>query len=649
MSPLASGGSTRAKAKDDHVKAADISVRDVATATEYLIDGDLKSEDDEITLEFLSVVAMQLSQLPKLSTKKASEAFRALSYLTFDLFQRRTDEVVTDAIAKAISLATERVRGELDDATDLLASAVVTSNNAVKELREELREECRNVVTELKVAVEGVIVSLGSAEGDRKTGERGGDRRDGTESYADSVKRKVPAMHAMAVAKAELQKKRIRLVKASGMGGEGLGDLTEKQWVEKANIALMLMDGQEENRPEGITFVGVSKEKEDRGVIFEMNTGEAAGWLRDKAVMAAFLAKMGSTVDFKVQTYEVVVDWVPVTFEADQPAAWKRVEQSNGLREFAIKEVAWIKPAHLRSENQRTAIAIFRLVSREDANQVIENGLYVEGKKVWGRKQAQEPKRCLKCQCFGEHKAAKCVSVHEVCGRCGGRHRTSLCEENDKGKWECSNCRTAGNGKHKGHGAADRRCQIFLNRVDRMNKSRQENQYRFFCTTDPATWETYEQRSNEGQHTPDSHGQNQAGDKQGRGGARGRLGGGKRGEGGGAVHKKGENVGVEARTGGFTDNINGSTQTEAIRSGNDLGVRGGVSGNGGLGGDGERQEEGSRAFRQEKKKGPGPTQTTLSEMWTQKVKEKDLRSWSEDMEARLSELEKGSPPPLSYV
>ena len=54
-------------------------------------------------------------------------------------------------------------------------------------------------------------------------------------------------MHAMVVAKAEFQKKRIRLVKASGMGGEGLGDLMEKQWVEKANIALMLMDGQEEN------------------------------------------------------------------------------------------------------------------------------------------------------------------------------------------------------------------------------------------------------------------------------------------------------------------------------------------------------------------------------------------------------------------
>ena len=261
----------------------------------------------------------------------------------------------------------------------MLVTAAAASNNTV----EELKEECWKVVSELKDAVEEVVTSLGSVEeGMKAQGDVGGRCDEPSESYANSMKRRVPAMHAMVVAKAEFQKKRIRLVKASGMGGEGLGDLTEKQWVEKANIALMLMDGQEENRPEGVNFVGVSKEKDDRGVIFEMNNGVAAGWLKDKKVMAAFLEKMGSTVDFKVQTYKVVVNWVPVTFEADQPAAWKRVEQANGLRESAIKEAVWIKPIHLRLENQRTAIAIFRLASHEDANQVIEKGLYVEGKKV---------------------------------------------------------------------------------------------------------------------------------------------------------------------------------------------------------------------------------------------------------------------------
>ncbi|KAF8800488.1 hypothetical protein BYT27DRAFT_7057547, partial [Phlegmacium glaucopus] len=135
-----------------------------------------------------------------------------------------------------------------------------------------------------------------------------------------------------------------------------------------------------------------------------------------------------------------------------------------------------------------TALAIFGFSTREGANQAIGQGLFVEGKKVWARKQLQEPSRCLKCQCFGEHRAAKCASIHEVCGRCGKQHRTSDCQEVDQTVFECSNCKTANNGKHGGHGAVDRRCPVFLERVERVNRLCRENKYRFFCTADPKTW-----------------------------------------------------------------------------------------------------------------------------------------------------------------
>lgn len=654
MSPPTSGGSlrpTRAnatglipKGKEEQAKTtADTSVKDVATATEYLIDGDYKSEDDELTLDFLSIIAMQLSQQTKLSAKQASEGFRALSYLIFDLHQKRTVEVITDVIAKAISVATKRVRDELDVATEQLASAVVTSTNTVGELR----EECQSVVAELKDAVEEVTTSLGNVEavhkrGAQSVGEGGTDAAVG--SYANRVKGKVPAMHATVVAKAELQKRKIRLIKATGLGGDGLGDLTEKQWVEKANIALSLMEGHEEDKPDAVSFVGVTKEREDRGVIFEMNSWEAAGWLRDKRVMAAFLAKMGSTVDFKGQTYEVVVDWVPVSFAVEDPLAWKSVERSNDLRESAIQEVNWIKPTHLRTDGQRTAIAIFRLATREDANQVIEHGLYVEGKKVWGRKQVQEPKRCLKCQCFGEHRAAKCASIHDVCGRCGRQHRTSSCDENAKDKWECSNCKAMGNSTHKGHGAADRRCPIFLSRVSRMNNTRQENRYKYFCTTDPATWETFERNTAE-QNDADLRGSEQRGGGQKWEEVRGgRRGGGKKGEVSGNTQKVAEKGGEEARgdtraaSGGSNvqDKVNGNNQTEASRNGNDSGARGRGSGKNDAG---VRQAAGHRAYRQEEQRAPEPSQRTLNEMW--KERERDFRDWSESMEDRMREMEMG--------
>ena len=49
-----------------------------------------------------------------------------------------------------------------------------------------------------------------------------------------------------------------------------------------------------------------------------------------------------------------------------------------------IRGVHWIKPKHLHLLEQRTAIAIFKLATHEDANQIIKRGVFVEGKKVWG-------------------------------------------------------------------------------------------------------------------------------------------------------------------------------------------------------------------------------------------------------------------------
>jgi hypothetical protein len=126
--------------------------------------------------------------------------------------------------------------------------------------------------------------------------------------------------------------------------------------------------------------------------------------------------KMGSTASYKVQTYEVVLDWVPVTFEPHLTGSLELVEQASRLNTAAILEARWIKPIHLRAPGQRTALAIFEFRTCKEANHAIEFGLFIEGKKVWVRKQLQEPKQCLKCQCFGEHKAASCVSRYEVCG-----------------------------------------------------------------------------------------------------------------------------------------------------------------------------------------------------------------------------------------
>jgi len=256
------------------------------------------------------------------------------------------------------------------------------------------------------------------------------------------------------------------LVKAAGLEVDGVAELTEKQLVEKANVALDLMGLQAEDKPEGTRFVGVSKLNGMGGMMYEMDTEEAAEWLKGGNVMKAFIAKMGSMMDYRAQTYKVVVDWVPTMLDMGQMEALELIEQVSRLQMAAIRKVQWIKPIHLRTPGQRTALAIFGFSTCKGANHAIGFSLFMEGKKVWVRKQLQEPQCCLKCQCFGEHRAAKCALIHEICGWCRKQHRTSDCQEMDQDAFMCSNCKTVSNGKQGGHGALDQCCPVFLEWVE---------------------------------------------------------------------------------------------------------------------------------------------------------------------------------------
>ena len=64
---------TKAKIEEEYKKQTDNYVRDVETATNFLIDGEFKNEDDDMSLELLSIIAMQLLQQQR-NSKMAMEA-----------------------------------------------------------------------------------------------------------------------------------------------------------------------------------------------------------------------------------------------------------------------------------------------------------------------------------------------------------------------------------------------------------------------------------------------------------------------------------------------------------------------------------------------------------------------------------------------
>ena len=97
------------------------------------MDKDLKCKDNELTLELLSVIAMQLSQQLR-STKLASEAFKAMLYLILNLHQKNIEASITDNIVRAISMATKRVWDKLAEATDQLVLVAAESAEAGDQL-----------------------------------------------------------------------------------------------------------------------------------------------------------------------------------------------------------------------------------------------------------------------------------------------------------------------------------------------------------------------------------------------------------------------------------------------------------------------------------------------------------------------------------
>ncbi|KAJ6533082.1 hypothetical protein B0H19DRAFT_1081293 [Mycena capillaripes] len=123
------------------------------------------------------------------------------------------------------------------------------------------------------------------------------------------------------------------------------------------------------------------------------------------------------------------------------------VESDNNMPTGSLAKARWIKPVDRRHANQRVAHAVFGFKEAGTANLFLQNGAYVEGKLVYGHKLLTEP--------------------------CGEMHMTKSCTvANDR--LTCANCKIARR-PYAGHGAADRSCPVFL---DKLQFALERNQMR---------------------------------------------------------------------------------------------------------------------------------------------------------------------------
>jgi hypothetical protein len=160
------------------------------------------------------------------------------------------------------------------------------------------------------------------------------------------------------------------------------------------------------------------------------------------------------------------------------------IEDDNHLTWNKILMTHFLKDTSRRTPGQQTAFVQMTLKSPQATNQVIREGLIIEGKHVFARKNIPKARRCMKCQGYqGGHFAADCKQLNDTCAHCAGTHHTLKCTKTN-GPPLCSNCQCTS------HRASDRTCPALKCENAWLITCNPENAYRYLpLINDPSTWE----------------------------------------------------------------------------------------------------------------------------------------------------------------
>lgn len=298
----------------------------------------------------------------------------------------------------------------------------------------------------------------------------------------------LPLSHSSTVARAELRAKQCVLPKNPPGIPNPFQGLSEIEIFKKLELTLELMGWQAKDRPEDNPehkiFKGVSIMRSG-DILVDMTSARAVHWLQEEPVMACFREKLGGFATARSRMYPVVAEFLPASLDINSKQVIKTIEKFNNYEADSIERLRWIKPVEKRTPGQQTAHAVIYFKNPESANFAIRDGLFISNKRIYARKLLTEPRRCSKCHKYGtSHIAATCQQPHDVCGTCGGQHKTDNCQvlTADTDNHFCVSC------QRRGHAAWSRDCPILENRTKKLNEQIPENRYKFFVTHDPQTW-----------------------------------------------------------------------------------------------------------------------------------------------------------------
>lgn len=409
---------------------------------------------ESYTLSGMATTLLHINQMKGVGLP-IKNAIRAVSFILDDLDADDKANIiagsVTSQLQKEMKNVTTSITETMKKATDELSAQIAsTTTKALHEIRT-AATSLTSTSTELNATAEALRKVKTASP---------------STTPPDNVDERAEAR--------ELIRARQILVDIEHEGGKHpLPELSQAALIDKANDAISTMEGSD-----GFVFVGVDR-LSNGGIVYEMNNEKATEWIREEKNATTFGQLLDETAQIIPRSFPLVVPFVPLTFNPDNEADLREVEETNQLPGGSIKRARYVKPADRRRPDQRMGHVIFVFSNAKVANKVIKEGLIVCHKRLTRvEKCKKEPIRCLKCQGYG-HIAAQCIFEHDICGTCAEHHRTANCTRQNHPY--CTACDT------EGHASWSRDCPVFTEKCLAMDRRHRENLMPYFPTEESWT------------------------------------------------------------------------------------------------------------------------------------------------------------------
>ena len=149
--------------------------------------------------------------------------------------------------------------------------------------------------------------------------------------------------------------------------------------------------------PEGTKVQEINK-LHNGGIVMQLQTKEAADWLREPSNEAAFIKELGTEAHIKGRVYPILIPRVPLSFDPENEENLQEVESANDLPPKTISKAWWIKPAYRRHLRQQYTYATFSLSTAAEANRLIRDGMLICSRRAFPQRLKYEPRQCMKCR-----------------------------------------------------------------------------------------------------------------------------------------------------------------------------------------------------------------------------------------------------------